>query len=101
MSFDKKERSFNKELSRARVKIENAFGIMNGRFRILKTVLSDNLDIIGDILMCCAILHNICLDHQDLWPEIDHYDSDGGIPADSNIDGETLRDYLKNYIYEE
>ena len=101
MSSDPKERHFNKELSRARVKIENAFGIMNGRFRILTHVLNDDIALVGNIILSCAILHNICLCNSDTWDEIEEYDSNGGIPAASTVSGENLRDFLKEHIYDD
>jgi len=105
MSFDPKERHFNKELSRARVKIENAFGILNSRFRILKTVLSDKLSMISDIILCCAILHNICLANADSWEEdldLDGLDNATNQCEHQNDDtsGENLSSFLKEFIYE-
>jgi len=51
---------FNKKLSSARVTIENAFGLLKGRFRRLKYVDAD-IARIPRIVKACCVLHNIQL----------------------------------------
>ncbi len=49
---------FNYRLSRARCKVENAFGILANCFRIFHTPISVNLEAIDCIVMACCVLHN-------------------------------------------
>ena len=50
--------------------IERAFGILKKRFAILKFVESTDLSKIKHIILCCVILHNICIDQRD-YVEVD------------------------------
>jgi hypothetical protein len=53
---------FNKILSKTRVKIENAFALLKGRFRRLKDLLDRNDDnAIARTVITCCVLHNICI----------------------------------------
>ncbi|CAH2021440.1 unnamed protein product [Acanthoscelides obtectus] len=53
-----KERVFNYRLSRARRIVENVFGIMSAVFRVLRKPMLLQPDIVTDIVMTCALLHN-------------------------------------------
>ena len=58
-----KQRSFNYSLSRCRRVVENAFGRLKGRFRILlKRMETGKHDIRYNtaIVKCCVYLHNFC-----------------------------------------
>lgn len=48
-------------MSRARNCIEDAFGILCGRWRILHTKLCFNLETSSDIVRACVCLHNFLL----------------------------------------
>jgi hypothetical protein len=56
------ETLFNKKLRRGRCVVENAFGILKQTFREL--LVKSELDIVflPDVIMCCAILHNVLLE---------------------------------------
>lgn len=54
------QREFNFRLSRARRVIENAFGRLKGRWRILRKRLEVNIDRVDELIEACVILHNIC-----------------------------------------
>lgn len=52
------ERIFNQELSRSRVVVENAFGILSSKFRIFKTCIPLDEVKAAKITMTCILLHN-------------------------------------------
>ena len=95
---DPEEISFNKELSRARVSVECAFGILKGRWRILQKRLDSNIAFTNQIITACCVLHNFCIEAGDLWDE-DGNESEDDFPVrDGNTDGADLRDFLKEYL---
>ena len=55
----KEERIFNYRLSRARLTVENAFGIMANRFRVFHTSICLKPENAESVVMACCILHNI------------------------------------------
>lgn len=56
--LNNEKKIFNYRLSRARCKVENAFGILSNRFRIFHTAISVNLKAIDSIVMAACVLHN-------------------------------------------
>ena len=54
----RKQRIFNYRLSRARNTVENVFGIMSCRFRILRTCLEISPEHVELVVMAVCILHN-------------------------------------------
>lgn len=57
-TLNNERRVFNYRLSRARRVVENAFGILANRFRILHTSINIDLKKIEIIVLTCCILHN-------------------------------------------
>ena len=57
--LSRQERIANYRISRARRVVENAFGILVARFRVLLTTIELPPDIVKDLVMTCAVLHNI------------------------------------------
>lgn len=45
------------------VLIEMTFGILHAKWRILCAPLDYPADVCADTLLCCALLHNFCIDH--------------------------------------
>ena len=74
------KRNFNREVSKARIVSEHAFGMTKGRWRVLLKHLDEDSDRIPDTIIACCMLHNICVLRGD---ELDIDDSDDD---DSNDD---------------
>jgi hypothetical protein len=58
IGLTRKQQIFNYRLSRCRRIIENTFGIMCCRFRVLRQSLEVAPSFVDDIVMSCCILHN-------------------------------------------
>lgn len=58
-------RVFNYRLSSARRVVENAFGRLKARFRIMHKGLEVDIDNVNRIIRACCVLHNICEELQD------------------------------------
>lgn len=52
------KRRFNRNLSRARIVVENVFGIMSAIFRVLRKPIAVQPDRASNIVMSCVLLHN-------------------------------------------
>ena len=57
--------TFNFYISQLRIKIEQAFGFMVSRWRILKTPLSVKLEKVPSIVLSCMLLHNYIMEEND------------------------------------
>lgn len=82
------QRQFNAALSRARIVIEQAFGIMKTRWRtIFLKALELSIEYCALVIIACCVLHNICIDNNDLINIIDpEFYNDGEEPRlDENI----------------
>nr|CAI5862637.1 unnamed protein product [Callosobruchus analis] len=78
------QENYNYKFSKTRVLIENSFGLLKGRFRQLrKTELK--------FVLCCCIVHNLCIDNGDLIDEI----VDNQAPPDEPLYTEELDIYRK------
>lgn len=62
----KAKSTFNSRLAAARVQTENAFGLLNQRFRQLRYVEFTAVDKITQLIVRCCFLHNICMDAGDV-----------------------------------
>lgn len=67
------QKNYNTILSSTRVFVEQTFGILKKKFRILNYIEMHQLQLIKSIIMACIILHNIIMDNEELNPD----DSDG------------------------
>ena len=56
--------AFNFFLSQLRIKIEQAFGMMVEKWRILKRPFTRNIGVAANIIMACARLHNFCINER-------------------------------------
>lgn len=58
---------FNYRHSATRVIIENAFGLLKDRFRILRFFENDDIQFVVECVVTATVLHNICIDCNDLF----------------------------------
>lgn len=99
------QRHFNKTFSSSRVRIEQAYGLLKGRFRRLKYVYMRRTELIPLIVLACCILHNICIDYGD---ELDEENENSDIMVDIQLDyeesseiqarGRAKRNFIINYL---
>ena len=83
---------FNKEVAKARIVVEHAYGYTKGRWRVLQKRLDEDTDRVLDTIVACCVLHNICLLAND-DTEIDPFDSDDDDDSDDeNEAGPPIRD---------
>ncbi|VEN35996.1 unnamed protein product [Callosobruchus maculatus] len=96
------QREFNYRHSATRIKIENAFGALKGRFRRLQRFENENIMFIVKSTVAAAVLHNICIDFQDDELET-HTDSDNSVDLDElrNISGIVPNETRRNEIFNE
>lgn len=77
------QRVYNYRLSRARRIIENAFGIMSARFRVLRSPIHLNPEKTKKVVLASCVLHNYMIDtNKKLYTPfgfIDQYDQNGGL----------------------
>ena len=101
------EKHFNKILSSTRMIVEQAFGLLKGRWRILLNELyCRDLERIVRVIHACCILHNFCIDNGDILSiedfEIDNEENEGNeaIISDDEerIAGVQKREYLADYL---
>jgi len=60
-------KQYNKVLSSARALVEQAFGLLKGRWRVLHDVVSAETELVPSIMEACARLHNYLVDLNDPW----------------------------------
>ena len=83
-------RVFNYRLSRARLVVENSFGILAARWRILHTCIEAEDDLITLIIQSAVILHNFLMKRND-W---------NGLTPDTETEGEIVNGCWRKLIPE-
>ena len=64
-SLTNKQRTFNYQLSRSQVVVENAFGRLKGRWRSLMKRNDCDVKYVPNLVTACCVLHNLCEMHGD------------------------------------
>jgi len=73
-----KRKFYNFCVTSPRAVVENAFGLLKGRWRILHDKVSAETELVPSIVESCVLLHNFLLDEGDEWGEaVDRQDADG------------------------
>lgn len=79
---------------------ECAFGILEGRWRILQKQLDSDIALTNQIVIACCVLRNFCIEAGDLWDDGDDDNGNNDFPIrDGDADGADLRDFLKNFLW--
>ncbi|XP_071490668.1 uncharacterized protein [Diadema antillarum] len=58
--LSREQRQYNYRQSRARMVVENAFGRLKGRWRILLKRNDTHIAFLGNLVLACVVLHNLC-----------------------------------------
>ena len=95
---------FNLKHSQTRIKVEQAFGLLKGRWRCLFHNLEVSCEIVSHIITTCCILHNICEERRDfLPPEEQYHDTRTDVNSESGIsdtlEGNVIRDTICNSLW--
>ena len=98
------QKTFNYQLSRARIVVENAFGQLKARWRRL--LRQNNMDIarVPRVVTACCILHNMCEVHGDAfvdsWLEGARLEQPGcaATPVITSAHSRDIRDTLVQYF---
>lgn len=62
-------RKYNLMHAQTRVRIENSFGLLKQRFRQLTRLDFFEVEKMSKFVVACCVLHNICIDADDLFDE--------------------------------
>ena len=94
-----KQTYFNLKHSQTRIKVEQAFGLLKGRWRCLLHNLEVSFEIVSHIITACCILHNICEERCDFLPlEEQHHDTGTDINGETNASETSEGNAIRNAI---
>ncbi|XP_054730013.1 uncharacterized protein LOC129238838 [Anastrepha obliqua] len=96
------QQRFNTILSSTRVCVEQAFGILKKKFRILNFIEIRNIKLVKNIIISCMILHNIIINNESFTtsdlPDILEDTSTESRADIEELDGRSKRDQLTNLL---
>jgi len=83
-------RAWNKHLSRLRIKVEHAFGLLKGRFPTLRDIPGRNLDTIYKGIEALMVIHNILIELGDDPEDIEGFNGqeDAGLGSEEGNEEE-------------
>ena len=84
-ALNRDQKKFNKELSKARIVSEHAFGLLKGRWRALLKRLDEDHWRTPNTIPACCVLHNICIIRGDEFDEDVDDDSDDDDDDDNGV----------------
>ena len=67
-TLSERQLRFNRALSQARVVIEQAYGILKGRWGCLYKAMKEKTSRVAITILACCVLHNICIEVRDPSP---------------------------------
>ena len=92
---------YNHALSQARVAVEQAFGILKGRWRCLYKPMEEKVTRVPTTIMACCSLHNICIDVVDpcdIVPVEDDGTDQGSLDGDVRLDATDIRESIVHHL---
>ncbi|XP_046406248.1 protein ANTAGONIST OF LIKE HETEROCHROMATIN PROTEIN 1-like [Ischnura elegans] len=100
---------FKTRLSRARLVVEDAFGRLKGRWRVLLKRLDLGVSNVQRVVKACVALHNICEQQKEyFYPEwvpalnevaLNFEQPNVAVREDSNVEGARKRDRLAHHLF--
>lgn len=94
------EERYNRAHIKTRNVVERAFGMWKRRFPCLSRGLGNKIETVANIIVACAVLHNISLTAQDTMPEDGdeeiHNDDINTVTREGSADGFAFRNAIVN-----
>lgn len=97
-SLTRPQNKFNKELSKARIVTEHAFGHLKGRWRVLLERSYEDKERVPATIIACCILHNICVMRGDEYDGELARDDDDDDDEENTVGTATARNTLQAVI---
>ena len=83
--------------------VERAFGMLKMRWRLLYKKLEQKLRSLKTTLIAACVLHNICIEHGDLYKDSDtDFDQDDKVEIlrDPRENGDGVREVLAKFVWD-